>query len=51
MYIFHCWYFKDIGCKYEPYVSNACHDISMMTHELENIAILTIAGIDYRCVI
>ena len=23
--IFHCWYFKDIGFKYEPYLCNGCH--------------------------
>ena len=28
-----------------------CHDISMMDYELENIAILNIRGVDYRCVI
>ena len=42
-------HFKDIGYKFEPYVCNRCHDISMMPHELENIAILK--SIDYRCVI
>ena len=24
--IFHYWYFKDIGFKYEPYLCNGCHD-------------------------
>ena len=45
------WYFKDVGYKYEPEVCNACNDISMMAYELENIAILNIKGVDYRCVI
>ena len=49
--ICHYWYFKDIDYKFEPYICNGCHDISMMTYELENIAILNIKGIDYRCVI
>ena len=26
--ICHCWYFKDIGYKFEPYVCNKCHDIN-----------------------
>ena len=25
--IFHYWYFKDIGFKYEPYLCNDCHDL------------------------
>ena len=37
--ICHYWYFKDIGYKFEPYVCNRCHDISMMAYELENTAI------------
>ena len=30
---------------------NRCHDISMMVYELENIAILNVTGINYRCVL
>ena len=33
------WYFKDIGYKFEPYVCNKCHGISVMAYELKNIAI------------
>ena len=29
--ICHYWYFKYIGYKFDPYVSNGCHHISMMT--------------------
>ena len=25
--ICHCWYFKDIGFKYEPYLCNRCRDL------------------------
>ena len=42
--------YKDIGYKFEPYVCNGCHDISMMAYQLENIAILNVKGVDYRCV-
>ena len=31
--ICHCWYFKDIGYKFQPYVCNGCHDILMITYE------------------
>ena len=45
------WYFLDIGYKYEPHVCNKCHDISIMAYELENIAILNVKCVDYRCVL
>ena len=35
--ICHNWYFEDIGFKFEPHVCNKCHDVSMMSYELENI--------------
>ena len=49
--ICHYWCFKDIGYKFEPYVCNRCHDISMMAYELANIEILNVKGNDYSCVI
>ena len=49
--ICHYWYFKDIGYKYEPYVCNGCHDLSMMAYELKNIAMLNVKRVDYRCVL
>ena len=47
--ICHYWYFKDIGCKYEPYLCNGCHDVSMVVYDLKDFMILSIKGIDYRC--
>ena len=47
--ICHYWYFKDIGYKYEPHVCNGCHDLSMMVYDLNDVMILKIKGIDYRC--
>ena len=49
--ICHYWYFKDIGYKFEPYVCNKCHDISMMAYELKNVAILNKNDFDYRHVL
>ena len=49
--ICHYWYFKDIGNGFETYACNRCHDISMLAYELENIAILNVKGVDYRCVL
>ena len=47
----HYWHFKDIGFKFEPYVCNKFHDISMMAYELENVAILNVKSVDYKCVL
>ena len=42
----HYWYFKDIGYKFEPYVCNGCHSVSMMDYELKSILILNANGVD-----
>ena len=46
--ICHYWNFKDIGYKYEPYVFNGCHDLSIVVYDLNNFMILNIKGLDYR---
>ena len=46
----HCWYFKDVGYKFQSFVCNGCHALSMMAFELKNIAILNAKGVDYRCI-
>ena len=43
------WHFKDIGFKYQPYVCNKCHDLSMVVQDLKNFMILKTKGVDYRC--
>ena len=45
------WYFKDIGYNFEAYFCNGCNDMSMMTYQLENIAILNLKGVEYRCLL
>ena len=45
----HYWYFKDIGCKYEPHVCNKCHELLIVVYDLKNFMILNIEGVDYRC--
>ena len=47
--ICHCWYFKDIGYKYELHVCNRGHDLSMVVYDLNDFMVLSIKGIDYRC--
>ena len=47
--ICHYWCFKDISYKYEPYVCNGCHDLSMVVYGPKDFMILSIKGVDYRC--
>ena len=47
--ICHYWYFKDICHKYEPYVCNGRHDLSMVIYNLKDFIILNIKDVDYRC--
>ena len=47
----HYWYFKDINFIFQPYLCNVYHAVSMMAHELKNIAILNAKGVDYRCIL
>ena len=35
--LFHYWYFKDVGYKFQPYVCNGCHAVSMMAYELKTL--------------
>ena len=42
------WYFKDIGFKYEPYLSNGCHDLMQKAMSFNNIAIVYVKGNTYR---
>ena len=44
--IFHYWYFKDIGFKYQPYVCNGCHDFSMIVQSLDDFVILRVSIVD-----
>ena len=45
----HYLYSIDKVYKYEPYVCNGCHDLSMMVYDLDGFMILNIKGVDYRC--
>ena len=43
-----CWYFKDIGFKYEPYLCNVCHDLMQKTMSFNNVGFVYVKGIPYR---
>ena len=38
--IFHYWYFKDIGFKYEPYLCNGCHDLTQKAMSFNDVAVI-----------
>ena len=42
------YYYKDIGFKYQPYVSNACHDFSLTVQNFSDFFVVTIKNVDYR---
>ena len=46
--ICYCWYFKDVGFKYEPYFCNGCHDLMQKSMSFDNIAIVYVKGNAYR---
>ena len=50
MYIIcHYWYFLDRGFKFQLSVCNDCHDVLMMSIDINNIAILNFFGGGYYC--
>ena len=48
--ICHYWFFNH-GLKFEDCVCNGCHDLTMLSFNKSNIAIITFKNFDYRCII
>ena len=46
--LYHYWYFKDVGFKFELHVCNKYHYVLMTAYELKNVAILNVKGVDFR---
>ena len=46
--LYHYWYFKDIGFKYESYLCNGCHDLMQKAMSFNNTAIVYFKGSTYR---
>ena len=42
--LYHYWYFKDIGFKYEKYLCNGCHDLMQETMSFNNVDVVYIKG-------
>ena len=49
--LYHYWFFKDVGFKFEEYVCNRCHDLLTMAHYLKNMAILGAKGATFGCIL
>ena len=47
----HYWYFKDVGFKFQSYLCNDCHAVSMMAYKLKSIVTLNAKGVDYSCIL
>ena len=48
--ICHYWFFNH-GFKFQDYVCNGCHDLTMLSVNISDIAIITVKNVDYRCII
>ena len=51
--IFHCFFFNH-GFRFQDYVSNGCHYLTMLSVlsvNISDIAIITVKNVDYRCII
>ena len=47
----HCWFFEDIGFKFEEHVCNKCHDLLLIAYSLKDIALLNAKGATFRCIL
>ena len=47
----HCWFFKDVGFKFEEHLCNGCHDLLTMAHSLKNVAIFSTKGATFTCLL
>ena len=48
--ICHYWFFNH-GVKFQDSVCNGCHDLTMLSVNISDIAIITVKNVDYRCII
>ena len=46
-----CYYFLYKGFRLQTYVSNVCRNLLMMFTNLDDLLLLKIAAVDYRCII
>ena len=46
----HDWLFNH-GFKFRDFVSNACHNLTMLSVNINDMAIILIKNVDYHCII
>ena len=44
------WFFNH-GFKFQDSVCNGCHDLTMLSVYIRDIAIITVSNVDYCCII
>ena len=44
-------YFFNHGFKFQNYVCNGCHNLTMLTVNISDIAIITVKNTDYHCIV
>ena len=47
--ICHYWFFNHVF-EFQNSVCNGCHDLTMLSVSISDIAIITIKNVDYRCI-
>ena len=45
------YFFFNHGFKFQDYVCNGCHDLTILSVNIGDIVIITVKNIDYRCII
>ena len=48
--ICHCC-FLNLGLKFEDSACNGCHDLTLLSVNISNIAIITFKNVDYPCIV
>ena len=48
--ICHYWLFNH-ELKFQNYVCNGCHDLTMLSVNISDVAIITVKNVDYRCIV
>ena len=47
--IHHYWFLNHVF-KFQGYVCNSCHDLTMLSVNISDIVIMTVKNVDYRCI-
>ena len=48
--ISHFWFFNH-GLKFQNYVCNGCHNLTILSANISHAAIIIVKNVDYRCII